>query len=197
MAVTWGLVILIGAVVTTYFRFQNCKSLYKLSIVSGEVQAARNGKQVTVPQRDIVPGDLIHIQPGRVFCDMVVICADTLVVDESDLTGEATPMAKTSIDSIHNGDEIYNRTTHKRHTVLAGTTVMEAEDALAIVIATSSYSTRGVLIREIFSYRRGIFKFDVEIPMIMTILFMYAIFGFSMVIYFIQDSLVYAWFYGM
>jgi P-type E1-E2 ATPase len=171
--------------------------MYKLSLVSGEVQAARNNKQSTVAQADVVPGDLIHVQPGRVFCDMVVVCAENLVVDESDLTGEATPVTKTAVNPIHQGGEIYDRMVHKRHTILAGTTVMEAEDVMAVVIATSSFSTRGTLIREIYAHKHYLFKFDIEIPLILFMLGAYATLGFSIALYLSRDGPVYGWFYGM
>jgi cation-transporting P-type ATPase 13A2 len=197
MATTWLFVILVGAIVSAYFRYKSCIRLYELSLVSGEVQAARNGKQTTVGQTNIVPGDLVHLQPGKIFCDVVIICADNLIVEESSLTGEGVPVPKFAIVPDQNGHEYYNRTDHKMHTILAGTTILEAEDAVAVVIATSSYSTRGTLLREIFSQERHLFKFDVEIPIILSILTVYAVFCFTMVVYFLQSSPVYGWFYGM
>jgi P-type E1-E2 ATPase len=197
MATTWLVVILVGASVSAYFQYRSSMELYQLSVVTGMVEVARNGKQTTIEQSNLVPDDLVHLQPGKVFCDMVVVNADNLIVEESSLTGEGIPVPKFAMNPTQNGHEYYSHTDHRRHTILAGTTILEAEDALAIVISTSSYSTRGTLLREIFSQDRHLFKFDVEVPIILSILAVYAMFGFIMVVYFLQSSPVYGWFYGM
>jgi P-type E1-E2 ATPase len=46
----------------------------------------------------VVPGDIVVIKPGTVYCDLVIVQAHQVVVDESALTGEATPVTKTQLD---------------------------------------------------------------------------------------------------
>jgi P-type E1-E2 ATPase len=197
MAITWTIVILSGALTVAYFQYKNDVSLYTISVVEGEVEVTRDGKRMSIPQEDVVPGDLVHVTPGKAYCDMVILSAGNIIIDESALTGEATPMSKKAINVVEDGQQTYSCSHHKRHTIMAGTSVLEAEDVIAVVIATSSYSTRGEMIRDIFCYQRNQFKFDVEIPIVLTILMFYAIFGFAMVIYFLKESPVYGWFYGM
>jgi magnesium-transporting ATPase (P-type) len=48
--------------------------------------------------KDVVPGDVVVLKPGLTYCDLAVVKADHILVDECELTGEATPIAKTGID---------------------------------------------------------------------------------------------------
>jgi energy-converting hydrogenase Eha subunit A len=52
-------------------------------------------------------------------------------------------------------------------------------------------------LREIFAFRRHSFKFDTEVYIVLGILVLIAIFGFSVTIYLVDDSAVAGWFYAM
>lgn len=198
MALVHGSVIVAGGVTVALFRHRNDQNLYKLSQISGDVYALRDGLYETIPQTEVVPGDIIVVTPGITYCDMVLVSTAGVLVDESALTGESNPVAKTEIDRM-DGDKEYSSTLHKRHTISAGTTVLESEghSNLAVVTNTGSFTSKGELLRSIFGYQRHQFKFDVEVGLVIVILFLYSIFGFAMVVYLIQDSPTYAWFYGM
>jgi hypothetical protein len=199
MAFVHGSVIFTGGLTVAYFRYRNEANLYKLSHVEGEVQCKRNGKLMTVPQIDLVPGDIVVIQPGITYCDMALVQSSSVIhVDEANLTGESTPMAKTAVDPA-DGNKPYDRATLKKHTIYAGTTILETDQGhnTAVVVSTGSYTSKGELLRNVFSYKRHQFKFDTEVGFVITILFFYAIFGFATVIIFVRYSPVYAWFYGM
>lgn len=57
----------------------------------------RDGAERTVPADEVVPGDLIVLQPGSfVPADARVVYSHGLAVDESSLTGESVPMQKGS-----------------------------------------------------------------------------------------------------
>jgi hypothetical protein len=198
MALVHGSVIVAGGVTVALFRHRNDLNLYKLSQISGEVYALRDGLYETIPQTEVVPGDIIVVTPGITYCDMVLVSTPGVLVDESALTGESNPVAKTAVDRM-DGDKEYNSTLHKRHTISAGTTVLESEGHgnLAVVTNTGSFTSKGELLRSIFGYQRHQFKFDVEVGLVIVILFLYSIFGFAMVVFLIQDSPTYAWFYGM
>ena len=47
---------------------------------------------------NVVPGDVVVLKQGVNYCDMVILSADHIIVDESALTGEATSVVKTEID---------------------------------------------------------------------------------------------------
>jgi len=55
----------------------------------------REGKEVRIPAREVVPGDVLMLRTGdRVPCDARVLVAVNLQVDEAPLTGESTPVTK-------------------------------------------------------------------------------------------------------
>lgn len=82
----------------------------------------RDGKFITIDQSRLVPGDIVSIQAGMVYCDMAVLVGET-VVDESSLTGESMPVVKAAVDetNTHEYDPVHY---HKHSTVFAGTTVL-------------------------------------------------------------------------
>jgi magnesium-transporting ATPase (P-type) len=113
------------------------------------------------------------------------------------LTGESTPMVKISFDVAERTSE-YNNITHKKHTLSAGTRVLEAgTGSLALVLSTGSYTFKGGFLRDILNYNRHEFKFDTEVKIVLMILFIYGIFGFSITVHLYQDNFAYEFFYGM
>ncbi|GKY97857.1 hypothetical protein MPSEU_000743700 [Mayamaea pseudoterrestris] len=196
MAFTWTVVITTGGLTVCYFQYRNERKLYEITNITGEVCIRRDGQVIQVSPKELVPGDVVEVTPGLTYCDMVVVASSTILMDESALTGEATPMLKTPVDEA-DGKNVYSANQFKRHTILAGTNVLETEKTVAVVTQTASYTARGELIRDIYSYKRHQFKFDVEVPIVISILCFYAIFGFAMVVFFIKDTIIYSWFYGM
>ena len=64
----------------------------------------RDGQRVSLPRDQVVADDLIALSPGdQVVVDGEVISADYLEVDESMLTGEADPVAKSVGDELMSG----------------------------------------------------------------------------------------------
>ena len=52
----------------------------------------RDGKWVTVPARELVPGDVIHVRLGDIVpADSRLLDGDPMDVDQSALTGESLP----------------------------------------------------------------------------------------------------------
>jgi magnesium-transporting ATPase (P-type) len=113
---------------------------------------------------------------------MVVLQDTMLVLDESALTGESTPLSKTSIDPADR-DISYDPKVHKRQTISAGTSILECSAMkadLGIVIKTGSFTSNGEMFREMLSFKRHKFKFDRQIKIVLSILFLYGLFGFCM-----------------
>jgi len=196
----YSIVILLGGITMSFFHYRTEVTLYKLTHMSGTVEAYRNGKFATISQKDLVPGDVLMLKPGVIFCDAVVLRHTSLVVDESALTGESTPVSKTAIDP-DDKDAEYDPTTHKRQTILAGTTILESsetEEDLAFVTKTGSFTCKGEMLRGILAFERHHFKFDTEVQIVVIILFLYGVFGFAITGFvLIEYSWIVGWFYGM
>ena len=79
------------------------------------VRVRRDGKDVSVPSRDIVPGDLVLLGEGDIVpADGILAEASGLLIDESALTGESVAVGKQSATSESPGE-----------TVSAGTVVVK------------------------------------------------------------------------
>ena len=200
MACVQSSVIIVGGVMVALFRLRNETSLYKLTHVEGSVQVVRGGTTETISPADLVPGDIIMVEPGLAYCDCVLVTSAGVLVDESALTGEANPIAKTALEDPKNTNVgAMDAAMAKRHTIQAGCTVLESEHGhnFAVVTHTGSYTTKGELLRNIFSYQRHPFKFDVEVSVVLLILVVYGFIGFFFVFWNLSYSPVYGWFYGV
>jgi Ca2+-transporting ATPase len=60
-----------------------------------EAMALRNGRRVTVPAVDLVPGDIIFLEAGNFIpADLRMLETVNLQIDEAALTGESVPVSK-------------------------------------------------------------------------------------------------------
>lgn len=94
----------------TFFQHRKTEkaleALKKLS--SPRALVVRDGIEIRIPGREVVPGDLIIINEGdRIPADAVLLETTHLMVDESLLTGESVPVSK-SIDLTNN--QLYSST---------------------------------------------------------------------------------------
>jgi Ca2+-transporting ATPase len=95
----------------------------------------RDGVQARVPTEEIVPGDLLVLQEGDIIpADGVVVSSTQLMVDESALTGESLPVAKTDAD-----DE---------RDVFTGTTVLSGRAYVTVTVTgpATRYGKVGALV---------------------------------------------------
>jgi len=97
---TDGVVILavvsINALLGFYQEFQAEKSLAALkNMLALQAKVRRDGHVVQLPADQLVPGDIVILEPGdKIPADGRIISCQTLEVDESALTGESVPVAK-------------------------------------------------------------------------------------------------------
>ncbi|XP_041377878.1 probable cation-transporting ATPase 13A3 [Gigantopelta aegis] len=125
----------------------------------------RKGQKLEeISTRDLVPGDLIAIPAhGCVMtCDAVLV-AGTCIVNESMLTGESVPVTKTPL-SHQEDEEVYSPLLHKRHTLFAGTHIVQTRyygtaKVMAVVVRTGFNTAKGSLIRGILFPKPLGFKF--------------------------------------
>ena len=60
-----------------------------------EARVIRDGIQITIPARDLVPGDIVLLETGNYIpADVRLQEAVNLKIDEASLTGESVPVQK-------------------------------------------------------------------------------------------------------
>jgi E1-E2 ATPase/Cation transporter/ATPase, N-terminus len=186
-------IIFMTAVLVSWFRYRGAQVLYAIARAPEEAATAiRNGALRFIEPRDLVPGDIVKIEAGKIHCDMILLTGEC-VLDESALTGEATPQVKVPIDP--NSRDAYDPKVHKMMTLSAGTEVLECDDAFALVLKTASFTARGELIREVLIFRKHAVKFRTELPLVVGLLVSYSIIV-SLIVFFssiADNELVIAW----
>jgi H+-transporting ATPase len=72
-----------------------------------KARVRRDGKWVTPPAKDLVPGDVIRLRLGDIVpADARLLDGDDISVDQSALTGESLPAAKKSGEAVFSGSII-------------------------------------------------------------------------------------------
>ncbi len=103
-----GLVVLLNAALGFVQEWRAETALETLrSMLSPQALVIRDGREMRIPARDLVPDDLIVLNPGdRVPADAKTIDAVALRVDESILTGESAPVDKAKSDDLMTGTSV-------------------------------------------------------------------------------------------
>jgi len=96
------IVILINALIGFYMEYQAERSMNALKKLSAvPAKGLRNGKLEEINAEEIVPGDIIYIEPGDMIpADGRIFKASQVQIDESALTGESLPVEK-QIDKLN------------------------------------------------------------------------------------------------
>ncbi len=86
----------INALLGFYQEFQAEKSLAALkNMLALQAKVCRDGHTVELPTEQLVPGDIVILEPGdKIPADGRIMFCHTLEVDESALTGESVPVVK-------------------------------------------------------------------------------------------------------
>lgn len=112
------------------------------SMVRTEAGVVRDGQERSVPSEDLVPGDLILLEPGgKVPVDLRLVRLAELRVDESALTGESVPVAKDEAEL----PEV-TPVADRRNMVYSGTLVTAGSGA-GIAVATGAETELGQIHR--------------------------------------------------
>lgn len=129
-----GIVIAVILIINTglgfYQEFKSEKAIEKLQkLVGKEVFVKRDGKDIQIDEKNIVPGDVIVLREGDIVpADARLFSINDFSVNESQLTGESVAVAK----SLHGSDAL----------VFAGS-IVEQGEAKAIVYATATNTELG------------------------------------------------------
>ncbi|MHC1728212.1 MAG: cation-translocating P-type ATPase [Syntrophobacteraceae bacterium] len=101
----------------------------------------REGRQVSIDIKNIVPGDILVLRPGTyVPADSRLIESEHLSVDESSLTGESLPVLKTTKSTFKDDVPLGDR----KNMIYMGTLVTGGQ-GLAVVVATGRFTELGEL----------------------------------------------------
>ena len=105
-------------------------ALKHLEVVTARV--IRDGALLSLPARELVPGDLVQVEAGdRIPADARLVYATAFQTQEASLTGESTPVAKSS-DPISQAEVPLG----DRHNMLYTGTVAVSGKARALVVDT-------------------------------------------------------------
>lgn len=112
-------------------------ALLRLDVTSATV--VREGSARTVNARELVPGDIIDLEPGQAIpADARLLVATDMQTTEASLTGESTAVAKTAEEALPVDTTLPDRVTM----VYKGTTVADGV-ARAVVVATGMQTEVG------------------------------------------------------
>ncbi|MBI3443091.1 cation-transporting P-type ATPase [Candidatus Woesebacteria bacterium] len=138
------LFITINTVLGFYQEYRSEQTLKLLKkYLTSQSTVTRDGKEMVVDVTGLVPGDVIHIEPGDIIpADIRFTITNSLIVDESILTGESVPVEKNS-----EALKIEEKSLHRaRNMGFSGTTVVAGKGA-GVVVATGKNTTYGDIVR--------------------------------------------------
>lgn len=116
---------------------QSMAALKKMAAPTAHV--IRNGLLQQVPARQLVPGDIIVLEPGdKIAADGRLVDVQNLEVEEAALTGESLPVRKVA-DKQYSGDSSLG---DRKNMVYAGTSVIKGRGK-AVVCATGMVTEVG------------------------------------------------------
>jgi len=136
-----GVILLVIVVNTSVGIVQEVKADQAISaltrLTAPETRVLRDGRQMSIPSREVVAGDLLVLAEGEIVpADARVVEAVALLVDESALTGESMPVDKApALDDRPAAD--------RGVSVLSAGTVVVRGRGLARVTATGAESAMG------------------------------------------------------
>jgi Ca2+-transporting ATPase len=132
-AVAIGVIILFAALLGFYQEYRAERALEALQEMAAPTAAVvRDGDEWTIPARDLVPGDIVHLRTGdKIAADARLFEAVNLQLDEAALTGESVPVEKQTAALLDKDLAIADR----NNMVYAGTVVTYGRGR-AVITAT-------------------------------------------------------------
>jgi Ca2+-transporting ATPase len=113
-----------------------------------EAQVVRDGKQLTIPTRELVPGDIVILETGNYIpADVRLIEAVNLKIDESSLTGESVPVQKRANTVLDREIPLGDR----KNTAYMGTMVTYGRGR-AVVVSTGMNTQFGLIAQMVQSF---------------------------------------------
>lgn len=133
-------VLLVNAVIGGWQEWQAEQRVRGLKgLIRGYLPVWRDGRLISVDTEHLVPGDIVQLESGlKVPADMRLLEARALLVDESRLTGESTPVEKRADQSVAPQSLLGDR----MNMLFAGTTIFRGRGR-GLVVATGQGSEMG------------------------------------------------------
>ncbi len=148
--------VILSAVLGFVQEYNSQKAVEALKkFLVNHVKIVRGGSEIFVNSSEIVPGDICVLEPGDIIqADLRFYRADNLLIDESILTGESMPVAKTTLqlkDGLLGAHEAQN-------IGFSGTTIVQGK-GLGVVFATGTNTEIGA-ITKLTAESEGISTFE-------------------------------------
>ncbi len=133
-------VLLFNAVLGTIQEYKAQTSAQSLQeVIEQKTTVKRSGKKKNIDAEDLVPGDIVIVEPGQsVPADIRLIDDKDLRVDESLLTGESVPVEKDAGAELEEDSSLAERATM----IFAGSTISDGRST-GIVCATGMLTEVG------------------------------------------------------
>ncbi|MEK7093844.1 MAG: HAD-IC family P-type ATPase, partial [Patescibacteria group bacterium] len=127
------LVLFFNAIVGTIQEGRAERTLSALrKFVETSATVLRGGEIIILPDREVVPGDILILQEGdKVSADARLLSEQSIKLDESSLTGESIPVSKTADTLSEENLPVH----HQKNMVFKGTNVVSG-NGKAIVVST-------------------------------------------------------------
>ncbi len=95
-AITIGAIVVLNAVVGFVQEYRSERAMEAMKkLTAPKARVLRDGKEVVIPAREVVPGDIAFLESGdRIPADCRLLETVDLKTDEAVLTGESTPVEK-------------------------------------------------------------------------------------------------------
>ncbi|NCO12611.1 MAG: cation-transporting ATPase [Candidatus Pacebacteria bacterium CG_4_10_14_3_um_filter_34_15] len=132
--------ILINSILGFFQEFRSEQALKMLKkITTSNARVLRDNAEILIPVDQLVPGDIIKLQPGDIVpADVHLIESNNLQVNESILTGESEPSLKSAKPLSSDKVPI-----HKASNILFSSTVVTSGQGSGIVFATGAQTYIG------------------------------------------------------
>jgi len=139
-------VLLFNAVVGTLQEGRAQNALLALKrFAETSATVLRDGKELIIPDTEIVAGDVILLQEGeKIPADARIISVNVIRINEASLTGESEPVTKT--DAVVSADIL--PVTDRKNMVFKGTHVLSGS-GIAVVVATGLATEIGKIAQKI------------------------------------------------
>ena len=146
-AIAMGCIILLSVILGFYQEYRAEKAIEALKKISApEAKVARDGKEIKIPAKELVPGDIVLLEEGDIVpADCRLIEAVSMQVNESSLTGESAASRKL-IDAIKSGTAISDQSN-----MIFMSTIISYGKGKGIVVATGMNTEFGKIAKTIQS----------------------------------------------